>query len=56
MVELVVGTEDEGMVATKPSQVILYGPDILIQVVSLGVSLSTDIDSTATNARDGNHR
>lgn len=56
MVELVVGTEDEGMVATEPSQVVLNGPDVLVQVVSLGVSLSTDVDSTATNARDGNHR
>ncbi len=56
MVELVVGTEDEGMVATEPCQVVLNGPDVLVQVVSLGVALSTDVDSTATHARDGNHR
>ena len=56
MVKLVVGTEDEGMVATEPCQVVLNGPDILVQVVSLRVTLCTDVHRTATHTCDGNHR
>ena len=56
MVELVVGTKDEGMVTTEPCQVVLNGPDILVQIVGLRVTLCTDVYRTATHARDGNHR
>ena len=56
MVELVVGTKDEGMVTTKPCQVVLNGPDVLVQVVSLRVALRTDVHSTAAHTCDGNHR
>ena len=56
MVELIVGTENEGMVTTKPYQVVLNGPDVLVQVVSLRVALRTDVHRTATHTCDGNHR
>ena len=56
MVELVVGTEDEGMVATEPCQVVLNGPDVLVQIVSLRVALRTDVHRTAAHTCDGNHR